>query len=510
MPRPSLIGLISIALLLGLLISAHSQSLPSDNHRGELIEKVTCADKPGQSYALYVPSYYSSDKRWPVLYALDPGARGKLPIEHLKDGAEKYGWIVAGSNNSRNGPIQQSIDAMNAMWNDTHQRFVIDDRRIYFAGFSGGARAAVTIATACGECAAGVIAGGAGFPAGLAPSPATQFAFFGTVGIEDFNFPELKNLEEVLTTSGVPHQIKVFDGRHEWAPPAIMTEAVEWMELRAMRAGTVARNNAIINELWQESMRRAEELEAAKEFYEAYQVYLSVANAFPSLHDLTQVEKKIVSLGSSREVKDAMRREEQEIKKQRELESQIHRLLSGRTGNASVFSDDNPGANGGATDLQRNTRAPADINNQSSSAEDDAGSLSAKNKLQSMFADLEKAARSAPDTSERRVARRVTGGLYVALFEQGVNLLETQKRYAAAVRIFELATNLAPDRSGAFYYLASALALNGEKKRALQALNQAVDKGFSDSGAIKTNKAFDSLRKERAYQQIIQKLDAAR
>src|SRR5690242_14035989 len=178
--------------------------------KGQIVEKVICANDPEQTYALYVPSNYTPDKRWPILYALDPGARGKISVEHFKDAAEKYGWIVAGSNNSRNGPIQQSAVAWNAMWTDTHQRFAIDDRRVYAAGFSGGARAAIRIATACVDCVAGVIAGGAGFPVGIAPSLSTRFVFFGTIGVDDFNFPELKNLDEALTKAGVTHQIEVF------------------------------------------------------------------------------------------------------------------------------------------------------------------------------------------------------------------------------------------------------------------------------------------------------------
>lgn len=218
MSTSGVLGTLAVAVALWQLAPAHLQSVSLGSIRkGELVERMTCADKPDQSYALYIPSNYRAEKRWPILYALDPGAHGKIPVEHFKDAAEKYGWIIAGSNNSRNGPIQQSVDAVNAIWNDTHQRFTIDERRIYFAGFSGGARAATTIATACRECVAGIIADGAGFPAGLVPSPAMHFNFFGTIGIEDFNFPELRNLDEALTRAGLVHQIETFEGRHEWA-----------------------------------------------------------------------------------------------------------------------------------------------------------------------------------------------------------------------------------------------------------------------------------------------------
>jgi poly(3-hydroxybutyrate) depolymerase len=114
--------------------------------RGVVIEKVECLDDAGQSYALYLPTSYSTGKKFPVLYAFDPSARGRVPVERFKAAAEKYGWIVAGSNNSRNGPLKPSLAAASAMVEDTRRRFSIDETRVYAAGFSGGARLAVTLA----------------------------------------------------------------------------------------------------------------------------------------------------------------------------------------------------------------------------------------------------------------------------------------------------------------------------------------------------------------------------
>ncbi|MGH9795910.1 MAG: hypothetical protein ACRD5G_14165, partial [Candidatus Acidiferrales bacterium] len=63
---------------------------------GVLAPRVECIAKPEQTYALYVPSYFTPERAWPVIFALDPAARGAVPVELLKDAAEKYGYIVAG------------------------------------------------------------------------------------------------------------------------------------------------------------------------------------------------------------------------------------------------------------------------------------------------------------------------------------------------------------------------------------------------------------------------------
>ena len=65
---------------------------------------------------------------------------------NIQAAAEQYGYIVAASNNSRNGPYDVSTAAAQAMSTDVGRRFSIDPQRVYLAGMSGGARVATGIA----------------------------------------------------------------------------------------------------------------------------------------------------------------------------------------------------------------------------------------------------------------------------------------------------------------------------------------------------------------------------
>ena len=69
---------------------AAAEMLPS----GEPVDKVVCADDAEQSYALYLPAAYSSDRRWPIIYIFEPGARGPLAVGVFRAAAEKYGYIL--------------------------------------------------------------------------------------------------------------------------------------------------------------------------------------------------------------------------------------------------------------------------------------------------------------------------------------------------------------------------------------------------------------------------------
>ena len=115
------------------------------------------------------------------------GVYGKNPVERFRDAAEKYGYIVAGSNNSRNSSWQASSAAIRAMPSDVGARLSIDEKRVYTAGLSGGARVAMEVALGTGRIA-GVIASSAGYPDAV-PRKTVPFAVFGTAGTRGLQLP---------------------------------------------------------------------------------------------------------------------------------------------------------------------------------------------------------------------------------------------------------------------------------------------------------------------------------
>jgi hypothetical protein len=210
---------------------------------------------PSQTFALYLPSTYSAEKRWPVIYAFDPDGRGKVPVELLAPIAEKRGYIVLGSNTSRNGSAREALNAALALWQDSLSRFSIDQHQSYTTGFSGAARNAHTFADQCG-CVQGVIAAGAGLPPLAGPLRSLSYGVFMTVGMFDFNYPEMVALEQQLDSIHVPNRLRRFEGEHQWPPADVMAEAVDWLGLKAMQAGRRPVDAPLIAELRARSSAR--------------------------------------------------------------------------------------------------------------------------------------------------------------------------------------------------------------------------------------------------------------
>ena len=432
--------------------------------RGEVIEKVTCKADPQQSYSLFLPSRYTRDKKWPILYAFDPAARGKLPVNLFKEVAERFDFIVAGSNNSRNGV--QVAPMIAALWADTHARISIDERRVYTTGFSGGARVASAVGLTY-PGVAGVIACSGGFPPRVSPSPSVPFVFFGTTGTEDFNFPEMQQLKRKLDAAGVPNRLALFEGGHDWAPAELCGDAIAWLEIQAMKTGRRAKDEALIDQLFDEGSKEARALEAAQKSYEAYGVYEALADEFKGLRDVKEFEASIERLKTLKEIKAAIKDERAQEEKQDNLMAKFQTLIR---------------------QLQDLSTYPQTI------AE-----------LRLAIADLAKQAEEKQDPSRHQVARRVLQLLLVQTYEEA-NALYQLKNYALIPGKLEVAAELKPKNAQVFYDLAVAYARIGNKTRAMAALSRSIENGFADLAEIEQNQNFATLRNEAAYERLVAEL----
>lgn len=454
-----------VALLLALLLGPFQPRAVAQTSQvqvlvGTVNPRVACSSDPTQSYALYLPPGFSTNRPWPILYFFDPFARGQVAAEALKAAAAKYGYIVAASNNSKNGPMGGSREAAIAMWDDTHARLPVDPRRRYAAGLSGGARVAVSVALSCGDCVAGVIADAAGFPPGATPPRPMRFACFGAVGDADPNYPEFVRLRRELDQAGARYRIRIFEGSHGWAPPEVWMEALNWMDIQAMAAGHLPRDNSRITAALQETLARARAFESTNDLLAALREYQSAARDFGGLADISSAKARVAELEKSKTVKAAERREASNLEAQqrivREPSSQMQKLSNG-TLDADRFSQ----------------------------------LLAAISRLKN------KAAGSPPD---RLVLGRALTELVVRAYDSGQSSMQ-KKDYESALAFFRLAAEGSTNPAFAHYQRARVYAMSSRKQEMLSELRLASSGGFHDASALDGDE-FRPYREEAGFQAL--------
>jgi tetratricopeptide (TPR) repeat protein len=458
----------SITIVVWILLSSatsFSQTSTEPIPTGKVVERVVVQSHPDQSYAAFLPSGYTTEKRWPTVFCLDPRARGTIAIERFVEAATELGYIVLCSNNSRNGLDWKTISQIfTDFWEDAHIRFSIDEKRTYGAGFSGGSRLASTFASRCRGCLAGVVGAGAGFPGDIAPDPKIPFAYFGMVGTDDFNYGEMWELEKKYAPLNIPYHFETFAGGHEWPRADNIKNALAWLTLHAMKANLMAVDSKFVENQFNVRMTTADELSKGQRWLDAYKAYSSVVRDFQGLSDVTVALQQVEKLKKSADLKKEIRNEEESFQRQLREAGEIR---------AAWLKAPDP-------DEARLPRHEAMVR----------------------LGELRKKKEAETNSADRRLARRIISHLLIESIESAQANLRSGD-YNSALTNYELAHEADPKNANLAYEIARVYALKRQKKSALQSLEEAVSLGFKDLSRLKSEEAFASLTHDPRYQKLI-------
>lgn len=466
--RQGIHAVVRLTVQVSLLCVLSALALGQTEKAGELpapgqITNVVCTTDSNQSYALYLPSNYTAARHWPIVYFFDPGGRGRRPLELYKSLAENYGFIFAGSNNSKNFSGNQS-QAVNAIWQDTHLRLVLDDHRIYTSGFSGGARVAGAMALNSPGQIAGVIAHGAGYP-NSRPAAADKLFYYFAVGNKDFNWPEIINVGHEREKQNLAYRVRVFDGGHQWAPLAVMEDAIPWLQLKATQAGVAPADAAFIDQQFQRLQKEADDAEKKHDALAEFEAYRALVSDFAGLKDVSAASARLNSLKQSAAVKAALKKEQDQISEQFTLERAISPKLR------AYESGDVP-----------------DLN-------------SLRIEIVQAMAGLKDQAARAKSEDRRLVLYRALDDMKVEGIENGQQEFQA-RHFDKAESCFDLMRQISDD-PWPLLLLAETRAAKGNEKQAIKDLKEAVRRGLKDPEVLESDKELEVLRPQPEFQKLV-------
>jgi hypothetical protein len=228
-----------LALTLAAPLPLPAQSASAALAKGRLHRAVAVADRPDHTYALYLPTAYDRRQPRPLLLAFCAGGDGAGAVARHQRAAEAHGWIVAGSNVSRNGPPEPSQDAARTLLADVRARFAVDEARLYACGLSGGACVANWLAQSAAVPFAGVFLHARGDITQVPGGPARTFHLLAP-GAADFNFDESVRYLVAAEKVGATAVLDVQPGGHEWASAAACERFLRFAEIEhALAAAAV-------------------------------------------------------------------------------------------------------------------------------------------------------------------------------------------------------------------------------------------------------------------------------
>ncbi len=457
-----------ITSLFTLLLLQLTACSPEKNHKqheqksrftpGKVISRVTCLQDTNVSYALFLPKSYDPAKRYPLVIAFDAHAAGKLAVELFSAQAKLLGYIVAGSNNSKNGiALDITLTQYELMRRDILQRLSIDTNRIYTAGFSGGSRVAASVAIFNGGIS-GVIGCSAGFPQIDRPLT-TRFSYLGVVGNADFNFSEMKALDKALEDAGFVHHLLVFDGIHAWPPSSIIPSIFTWLELDAMRRKLKPADEAYVSGIMGKYKQEIDSLHLKNRLVEEYDKCMEASQFLNGVADVGAFTRQATQLSQSAAIKKQAEEDDRLAKKETQLQQYYAEALNSQ--NEKWWS--------------------GEVKRLAGSAGIDIGE------------------------SEQTMYKRVLSYLSLAAYMQASGALKAGDRENAG-RMISIYGLVDPQNAEAPYLEAGWLAVGGNEAEALKSLAKALDLGFTDLKRIESDPAFTKIKGSPGYERIISRM----
>ncbi|QKJ31952.1 hypothetical protein HQ865_20015 [Mucilaginibacter mali] len=414
------------------------------------IQTIRCDADTIRSYSLLLPKNYQKQQKYPVIFLFDPAARGKMVVGLYRKAATEYGFILIASNNSRNGPMGESLNAATAMFTDAFKKYSIDERQVYLAGFSGGARVATTIGLQSGGIT-GIIACSAGFSEPI-PKAKLPWTLAAIAGNQDFNYVELQQVVQTLQSSGSVSALQMFAGPHRWPPVDVFMSALLWSLLQHQKQSNedkIVQYRALIDGLIGQNISVATKANL-------YRQYLSIKQ------DADYAEK-LKALETSAGYRDELAQEKQLMIKENACQQKI----------AEAFQQI----------ITANTTA-----------------IKTKGWWKNELASLNKMLLSHLPADSNYVARQKA--FIIANAAESFGNYYSAKRYDTAAELLTVSEVFEPENPLVYYRHALLVAADKDESGTLYYLKQAISHNFSKQ-PLRTEPAFGFLRDNKKFQSLV-------
>jgi tetratricopeptide (TPR) repeat protein len=432
-------------------------------HRPGSIDTITCLEHPEQSYCLFRSS--PDKNKAPLVVLLDPGGRGSLPLRMYQDLAKKYGYMLACSNNGRNGPPEIFHQALDAMIPDLITRFDPDTGKMVYCGFSGGGREAFLYSQL--RHTAGVIACGSGISSFAGDEQLRLPFYIGIAGRKDMNYLEVTEAVERAAQLGTPSWIIAFDGGHSWPDTLTMRRAFDQVEIRWNEMGLIQLSDQVRRQIRRDICCQLDSMLSRGRYHEAISLRSRLMEN-PAFDREDPCWQEVLSrFPSQHELENAQRTWNKIRKKEKRYQDSVISAFHG-------------------IDLA--------LYKQLDHVRPDSWWKSRGKQV--------RRAMGSEDFLIMESASRMNDFTRNNCMERGYFILDDPQGPEQAARYFRAWCSFDPDSPDAFYWLAIAFARDGLQQEAIDALEKAVSNGL-EAEKIEATRAFENLRSDPRYRSLI-------
>lgn len=287
--------------------------------------------------------------------------------------------------------------------------------------------------------------------------PNTDFAYIGIVGNKDFNYLEMKDVDNMLDKWDTYNYLLIYDGKHDWPPVNVMNQGFMFMDFDAMRNGLMPVDNGAIYEFKRINDSVRDAARQKEDWYKLYEADRKATVFLQGLDDLEEYKNEVGQLVKKPQFIVQQDKEMQLEKKESKLQQQYIQAMT----------------------TQSKSRWKKEIN------------------------ELIKLSKNAGTEGERLTSKRLMNYLSLIAYFSAKNALE-QKQAGAADKFLMIYEMVDPDNSEVYYLRASYFMLLNKPEKAVAQLQKAADKGFDEPERLTKSQTFKVLSGRPEFKKIVE------
>jgi len=262
------------SLLLFLLIGSNALSAQNLSlKKGAVVDSLPINDSISESFAMYLPTNYSVDKKWPIVFILDNEGRGINVARLFSSAAEEQGYLLVASNNiSKEDSLISNLEIASRLIEKIALNFPIDENRIYTAGLKEGALVASALPVVFPEIKGVLAVEDVWVNKDFLKKDSKKRIIVGFASYKSAlynNFSEYFNLYNIFDYKTLIYN---FDEEHMWPSSQLISQGLGSFTLQAMLDGSQPKDTQIINSLFESELELAKSWRRQLNFYKAYEL----------------------------------------------------------------------------------------------------------------------------------------------------------------------------------------------------------------------------------------------
>jgi len=258
------------------LISAQHLTLK----KGIVTDSLIVANASNETFTVYLPTSYTTEKTWPIIVIFDSEGRGKIVTQLFKKIGEEQAYIIAASNNvSKDLDLLKNVEIGDRLIETVQAYFSIDKNAIYTTGSNAGAEAAMAV-SAIRTDIKGVMAIGDFWINSEFLKKDKGYAFVGMIDYKDPDYYRLSDISNYISKIGYPSRIYSFTSAKEYPSADLIYSGISEFTLQRLKSDSTVNGNSA-QKLFEHDLRIAENLRRKLSFYEAYEFLDLMSQKFP-------------------------------------------------------------------------------------------------------------------------------------------------------------------------------------------------------------------------------------